>query len=166
MQSADGIEFLVHTYADRIMRIGYTWFGNVHDAQDVCQTVLLRLMTHDCPGDSPEAERAWVLRVTINVCKDIKRSAWFRRTVGLDEGAALTVELPEPGDDTVLHAVQSLPLKYRKVIYLHYYEGYAVGEIAKLLGLPPNLVSTHLTRAKRKLRKQLGGEPNEQTISG
>lgn len=125
MQSADRIEFLVHTYADRITRIGYTWFGNVHDAQDVCQTVLLRLMTHDCPDDSPEAERAWVLR-----------------------------------------AVQSLPLKYRKVIYLHYYEGYAVGEIAKLLGLPPNLVSTHLTRAKRKLRKQLGGEPNEQTISG
>ena len=125
MQSADRIEFLVHTYADRITRIGYTWFGNVHDAQDVCQTVLLRLMTHDCPDDSPEVERAWVLR-----------------------------------------AVQSLPLKYRKVIYLHYYEGYAVGEIAKLLGLPPNLVSTHLTRAKRKLRKQLGGEPNEQTISG
>lgn len=52
------------------------------------------------------------------------------------------------------------------MIYPHYYEGYAVGEIAKLLGLPPNLVSTHLTRAKRKLRKQLGGEPNEQTISG
>ena len=90
MQSADRIEFLVHTYADRITRIGYTWFGNVHDAQDVCQTVLLRLMTHDCPDDSPEAERAWVLRVTINVCKDIKRSAWFRRTVGLDEGAART----------------------------------------------------------------------------
>ena len=66
MQSADRIEFLVHTYADRITRIGYTWFGNVHDAQDVCQTVLLRLMTHDCPDDSPEAERAWVLRVTIN----------------------------------------------------------------------------------------------------
>lgn len=104
MQSADRIEFLVHTYADRITRIGYTWFGNVHDAQDVCQTVL--------------------------------------------------------------RAVQSLPLKYRKVIYLHYYEGYTVGELAKLLGLPPNLVSTHLTRAKRKLRKQLGGEPNEQTISG
>lgn len=103
MQSADRIEFLVHTYADRITRIGYTWFGNVHDAQDVCQTVLLRLMTHDCPDDSPEAERAWVLRVTINVCKDIKRSAWFRRTVGLDEGAALTVELPEPGDDTLQH---------------------------------------------------------------
>lgn len=57
MQSADRIEFLVHTYADRITRIGYTWFGNVHDAQDVCQTVLLRLMTHDCPDDSPEAER-------------------------------------------------------------------------------------------------------------
>ena len=99
-----------------------------------------------------------MLRVTINVCKDIKRSAWFRRTVGLDEGAALTVELPEPGDDTVLRAVQSLPLKYRKVIYLHYYEGYAVREVAALMRANPSTVQTWLQRARARLRRTLSEE--------
>lgn len=150
-------EQLVRDYADLVTRIGYTWFGNPYDAQDICQTVLLRLMTRPGLPEAPENARRWVVRVAVNECKNLKRSAWFRRTVALDDGLGLSVELPEDGGE-VLAAVQKLPLKYREPVYLHYYEGYSVAEIADLLGQRPNLVSTHLARARAKLKPLLGGE--------
>lgn len=163
MESPLPIEPLVEAYADLVTRIGYTWFGNPHDAQDICQTVFLKLLTHPAPAD-PEGARRWVIRIAINECKNLRRSAWFRRTAPLEDGPPLAVELPEPGDSPVLTAVQKLPLKYREVIFLHYYEGYAVAEIADMLGQRPGLVSTHLSRARAKLKDLLGGDPYGQTI--
>ncbi|MGL5675114.1 MAG: RNA polymerase sigma factor [Cellulosilyticaceae bacterium] len=150
-------EYLVTQYSDCILRIGYTWFNNLYDAQDVCQTVLMKMMNNSPVFEDEKQERAWIIRVTINTCKNVKKSAWFRRVVSLDEVAELTVQAPEMGDDSVLKAVQRLPLKYRQVIYLHYYEGYEVKEIASLLAIKPALVSTHLARGKEKLKKMLGG---------
>lgn len=155
-------EHLVDCYADTLIRIGYTWFKNLFDAQDICQMALIKALEGRKDFSSPEAERAWVIRIAINECKNMKKSAWYRKTVGLDEGMHLSIEPPE--DSGVLAVVQKLPLKYRQVIYLRYFEGYEVHEIADLLGLSPALVSTHLARAKAKLKKTIGGEPNVRTI--
>lgn len=157
-------ERLVAEYADMVTRIGYTWFRNIHDAQDVCQMVFLKLLTTQLPTTGTTEERAFIIRVALNVCKDMRRSAWFRCTVGLTEASALSVELPSE-DDTVLQAVQALPLKYRQVVYLHYYEGYGVSEIADLIQIRPALVSTRLARAKGKLRILLGDDFYEESIS-
>ena len=75
----------------------------------------------------------------------------------MDEGLALAVENPEPEDGGLLAQVMALPTKYREAIFLRYYEGYEVREIAKLLGRSPALVSTHLKRGKEKLKTMLGG---------
>lgn len=75
----------------------------------------------------------------------------------MEEGLHLSVEAPEPEDGSLLEQVNRLPPKYRQVLYLRYYEDYEVQEIAALLGQSPALVSTHLARAKAKLRQQLGG---------
>lgn len=72
-------------------------------------------------------------------------------------GLHLAVEAPELEDGSLLEQIRLLPAKYRQVIYLRYYEGYEVQEIAQLLGRSPGLVSTHLARAKIKLREQLEG---------
>ena len=77
--------------------------------------------------------------------------------IKLDEGLALTVENPEPEENGLLAQVMALPAKYRQVIFLRYYEGYEVREIAALLGRSPALVSTHLQRGKDKLQIMLGG---------
>lgn len=153
-------EQLVCDYADLITRVGYTWFNNPYDAQDICQTVLLRLMQCNNLPDDPVNARHYIVRAAVNECKNIKRSAWFRRTTPLDEVQELSVEMPEDGGE-VLASVQKLPLKYREVIFLHYYEGYSVAEIAELLQQRPALVSTHLTRARAKLKTLLGGESYE-----
>lgn len=154
-------EYLVERYADTILRIGYTWLGDLDDAKDICQTVLIRLLEDGRTLPDQRQERAWVVRVTINQCKNWKKSAWFRRRVPLEQAAELRVEAPEEGEDSLLAQVDKLPLKYRRVIYLRYYEGYEVKEIAALLGQTPALVSTHLARAKAKLKQQIGGHMYE-----
>lgn len=154
-------ERIVTTYSDMLIRIGYTWFGNPYDAQDICQTVLMKRMEHTEAFETAALEKAWLLRVAVNACKSLKRSAWFRYTVGLEDGALSAVELPENDASDLFAQVQRLPPNYRNVIFLHYYEGYGVKEIADILRQSPNLVSKHLARAKTKLKNGLGGQKNE-----
>lgn len=159
---AERAEALAERYGDTLLRLGYTWFSSLADAQDVCQTVLLKLLESPRTFPDRDQERAWVLRVGINVCKNLRRSAWRRRTVALDEG--LAVQAPQPEEDSILPLVQQLPLKYRRVIYLRYYEEYGVGEIARLLGISPALASTHLARARARLKQMLEGSDYERRI--
>ena len=148
---------LVDQYADTILRIGYTWLGDMDDAKDICQEVLISLLEETGIFPDSGQERAWVVRVTINRCKNWKKSAWLRHRAPLEEGLYLSVEDPEPEGDSLLHHLKQLPDKYRQVLYLRYYEQYEVKEIAALLGHSPALVSTHLARAKARLKAQLGG---------
>ena len=148
--------YMVNSYGECILRIGYTWFGNIYDAEDVCQTVLMKLMDDEHTFDDKGQERAWVIRITINTCKNLKKSFWFRRTVGLEDAPQLVAEDVQFEEDGLLALVQQLPLHYRKVIYLHYYEEYAVKEIGEILQQKPALVSTHLARARAKLKKMIG----------
>lgn len=150
-------EYLVSRYADLLLRIGKTWLGSLDDAKDICQTVLIKLLEDPRTFPDEGQERAWVVRMAVNECKNWRKSAWFRRRAPLDEGLSLSAEDPEPEDGSLLKQVQALPAMYREVIFLRYYEGYEVREIAALLGKSPALVSTHLKRGKEKLRNMLGG---------
>lgn len=150
--------YLVDTYADLLLRIGKTWLGNTDDAMDICQTVLIKLLENQRDFPDKTQERAWIVRIAVNECKNWKKSAWFRHRAPLDDSLHLSVCDPEPYDDSVLPLVQSLPKIYREVIFLRYYEGYEVKEIAALLGRSPALVSTHLKRGKEKLKNLLGGD--------
>ena len=152
-------EYLVQTYSDLILRLSYTYLGSTHDAQDICQSVLLGLLTDNRVFTSSEHEKAFVIRSTANACKDVLKSAWRRRTCGIE--ACAETPAPAPEEHGLLAAVQELPRKYREAIYLHYYEGYAVNEIAGLLGQPAATVSTHLRRGREKLKTMLGGQGYE-----
>ena len=146
---------LVDTYSDLILRLSYTYLGSTADAQDICQTVFLKLLQKPREFASPEHEKAWIIRTAANLCKDHLKSHWRRTTVALEAAAAVPAPAEEEGG--LLAAVNLLPPKYRAVIYLYYYEGYAAKEIAELLGQSPTLVSTHLARARAKLRERLEG---------
>ena len=71
---------LVDLYADTILRISYSYLKQTCDAEDICQTVFLKYLTNDCTFDSIDHEKAWIIRTTINACKDYLKSAHFRRT--------------------------------------------------------------------------------------
>ena len=153
---------LVQTYADLILRLGYTYLKSTHDAEDVCQNVLIKLLQTDRAFESAEHERAWIVRATANACKDALRSTFRRRTVALEAAAATAA--PEAPDSAVLEAVMALPENYREAVYLHYFEGYSVREIAGLLGRSEAAVTAHLSRGRHKLRTTLGGEYYEQSV--
>lgn len=150
------VERLVNTYSDLILRVSYTYLNSTHDAQDICQTVFLKLLTGKQKFRSPEHEKAWMIRTAINACKDVLGSAWRSRTCGIE--ACAEAAAPEPEEGSLLAAVNMLPEKYRMVIYLHYYEGYSAREIAAMLGENAATVGTRLFRGRKQLRSMLEGE--------
>ena len=155
-------ERLANTYADAILRLSYAYLKNTQDAQDVCQTVFVRLLTEPREFESGEHERAYILRMAANACKDLLKSPWRRRTCDLE--ACAQVPAPETSDGSVLAAVNQLPAHYRSVIYLSSYEGYQASEIGEILGVPTATIHTRLARGRARLRELLGGTEYEQTV--
>lgn len=147
---------LVNAYADMILRISYQYLKQTWDAEDICQSVFLKYLTQTPRFDSVEHEKAWIIRTTINTCKDYTKSAFFRRTVSLDEAPPLAA--PEEPDSQLLELMKSLPENQRISLYLYYYEQYTTKEIAECLGKSDTTVSQYLSRGRRKLRKMLTDE--------
>ena len=162
MSQNERAEYLAETYADAILRLSYTYLKNTHDAQDICQTVFVKLLTDPREFDTADHERAYILRMAANACKDLLKSPWRKRICGLESCGE--VPAPEAADGSVLAAVEALPVHYRAVIYLYYYEGYQAAEIGKILGIPTATVHTRLARGRAKLRELLGGTAYEQTV--
>lgn len=146
----ENITELFRCYRDDVYRLAVSYTRSPQEAEDVCQTVFLKLL--EGQNISPGKEKAWLMQVTANQCRSLLRSHWWKRTASLDE--SLTVAAPEGGD--VLRAVLGLAPKYRVVVYLHYYEGYATGEIAKMLKISQSAVTTRLSRARAALKEQIG----------
>lgn len=152
----------MNAYADAILRLSYSYLKNTDDAQDICQTVFVKLLSEPREFESAEHERAYVLRMASNACKDLLKSSWRKRTCGLD--TVLEVPAPEAEEGGVLAAVNELPDNYRTVIYLHYYEGYQASEIGKILGVPTATIHTRLARGRARLKELLGGTDYERTV--
>lgn len=140
-------------HLDMVYRVALNWFRSPADAEDAAQTTMLKLWQTDTEFADDEHLRRWLVRVALNVCKDMTRSPWRRHTVPLEE-------LPEPAfsDEerrAVYREVMALPGKYRVPLYLYYYEGYSVSEIGELLRLNASTVQTRLARARGKLKLSL-----------
>ena len=157
MRSEQEVNRAIERYADLVFRLCMVNLKNQADAEDVFQTVFLKYTLHNQPFASAEHEKAWLIRITVNACKDLLKSFFRRNTISLEEAAATV----SPEHAAVLEAVWSLPKDYRDAVYLHYYEGYTAPEIAAILKKNPNTVYTHLTRGRTMLKEILGGEADE-----
>ncbi len=140
------------TYIDDVYRLSLSYTKSTADAEDVCQTVFLKLMEQP---KLPENIKAWLMQVTANQCRNLLKSSWWRRTEALDDTLAATV--PEDLSD-ISQAVMALNPKYRVVIYLHYYEQYSTKEIASLLRISQTAVTTRLSRGREQLKNELQEE--------
>ena len=157
MRSEIEVNNAIKLYSDTMRRICILHLKSYHDAEDICQTVFIKYMCSDIEFESAEHEKAWIIRVTINACKDLLKSFFRSRTVNLNELICESDSVSSQSSE-VLEAFLSLPPKYKNVIHLHYYEGYTAPEIAEILGKNVNTVYTLLTRAKKLLKETLGGE--------
>lgn len=150
---SDDIRRVVEQYSDLLLHIALTRTDSTADAEDVVQDAFLKLLTRGPRFRDEAHEKAWLIRTTLNLSYDLRRSA-SRRNVPPEEAADTEAETVPP----LLSAVRSLPGKYGAIIHLHYYEGYTIREISKLLKLPAATVGTRLARGRERLKQLLEEE--------
>ena len=143
----------VEAYADPILRLCLTYSLTREDAQDICQDIFLTLLEENRQFEDTEHEKAFVLRCAVNACKNLLKRAGRRRNVPIE--AAETVSAPEQEDSGLSDAIRTLPKHYGAVLYLFYYEGYSLEEIARLCACTPAAARKRLSRARKLLAKKL-----------
>ena len=141
--------------------MAYFYLADRHKAEDVCQDVFIKLLTRG-ENIEPGKEKAWLLRVTVNCCRDLWRGAWLKRVV-LGSPAFETIPAPDETsqrdeEEAMMAAIHRLPPAFRESILLYYYQGYGISEIAEMLNLPEGTISSRLSRARKKLEEILKEE--------
>jgi len=149
----DPVAVAIEKYADMVRRICFLYLRNSSDVEDVFQEVFLKFFLYVPQFENEQHEKAWLCKVTFNKCKDLNRSLWRHKVVSL-ENLEIPYENQEQGD--LIRAVLQLPSKYKEVIYLHYYEGWTIPEIAGIMQKNVNTVYTNLRRAREKLKAKVG----------
>lgn len=151
-RAEEAIELLLEKYSDMVFKIAFARTNNAHDAEDIMQEVFVRYIRNSPQFINTEHEKAWFIRVTINLTKSLLTSSWFRKTTELKDNLYVTMK----EESEVYYAVAALPKDMRTVIHLYYYENYKVDEIAEMLGRSSSYVKSILMRARKKLKAALG----------
>ena len=142
---------VLEAYGDAILRLAYSYLHSRTDAEDVLQDTLVQYLTGRPEFAGPEHEKAWLLRVAINLCKNQLSAPWKRRWEALDENQPCF----DQEESAVLEAVEGLPVKYREVIHLFYYEDYSVAQIGRILKKNESTVRSLLYRARKMLKEYM-----------
>lgn len=155
------IEELIDLYGDEILRLCLAYLGDRQLAEDAFQETFLKVWKamDGFRGDS--SAKTWIASIAVNTCRDMLRAGWFRmrrKSQPIETLLNLSADAPLPEDTPVRTAVLGLPGKYREVILLYYDQNMKLKDIARLLRLPQNTVSTRLRRARKQLAKTLEGE--------
>lgn len=145
------LERYILSYRSTVYRLAYSYLKNREDAEDISQEAFLRLYKCTQSFAADENVKAWLIRVTVNLCKNLLKSSW-RRSRGelITEAAA-----PENGSYGMSEYIQRLKPEYSTVLYLYYYEGYSAKEIAQICRLTSVAVRTRLSRGREKLKEML-----------
>ena len=139
-----------------VYRICFSFMKNTADTEDMVQETFLRLLGSGVGFVSEEHEKAWLIVTASNLCKDALKK-WWRRTEDIDD-PALGLQQPPFEIDSVLDAIMKLPADQKCAVYMYYYEGYSTAEIAGYLGCPQATVRSRLSRARKTLKRKLGGD--------
>ncbi len=151
----DKIENAIREYTQMVLNIAYTYTKNSYDAEDIAQDVFLSLYKNIWKISSEEHIKAWLIRVTINKSKNHMKTAWIRKRSEMPD-VQKDLLIDETCD--LLNAVLSLDEKYKIPIYLMYYEGYSIKEIAEILKRKPATIGTRLKRGREILKNMLGDD--------
>ena len=149
---ADSFEALVTRHEKTLYRAALAVVGNVLDAEDAVQETFLKVYEKRNPVfESAEHEKAWLIKVTVNCCRNKLMSSWFRKTIPLLE----TYPAKDEEQQELMEQVMALAPKYRAVIHLYYYEGYSTAEVAEILGKKEGTVRSLMSRARNQLKVKM-----------
>lgn len=145
---------ILEKYADTVYRLAFSRTKSSHDAEDIMQNVFMKFIKSDVNFKSEEHIKAWLIKVTINLSKNLLTSAWFRKTTALEDDLVVTMN----EESEVYKFVLDLPTKYRTVIHLFYYEDMTTANIAEVLNIKESTVRSQLHRARNMLREKMRGD--------
>ena len=146
----DQVEAMIQKYGDMLFRTCLVMLQNQPDAEDAVQETVLKYMLKAPVFDSSEHEKAWLLKVAANHCRDLLRFRSRHPQVTLEQ---LSEYLTDPENSGILDALMTVPEKYRIVMLLHYVEGYPTDEIAQMIGKTPSAVKMRLQKGRKLLKK-------------
>ena len=159
------VEALMDEYGNEVYKIAYLYVKDKQLAEDVFQEVFYKVMKSHHQFRQESSEKTWIIRITINTCKDVLRSSWLRRVTLIDkydESNFVTqssVDVIRQEENQQLYdAIYKLPTKYKETIILYYFKEYTYEEISQILRIPQGTVQSRLSRAKSKLKLLLTSE--------
>lgn len=155
-QTGDHVMNIYETYADTLFRIAMVHLGRREDAEEATQDTFIKLIEKAPTFNDAEHQKAWLIRVITNHCKSLLGRGWRKREVKLEGIDPITTDNPE--DQALIELVLSLPVKYRTVVHLYYYEDYPIREIGEILELSESAVKMRLKRGRQLLKLELEGE--------
>lgn len=149
---------VIDKHSDMIYKICFVYLKNKFDAEDAFQELVIKIMEKAPHFLNDDHEKAWIIKVSCNHCKNIIRLGKIKKhLMFIDDIACDQISF----EDSTLENIMKLPLHYRKVLYLYYYEGYATKEIGALLNKRDATIRTWLKRAREKLKSVIGGDYSE-----
>ncbi|CUM85456.1 MULTISPECIES: RNA polymerase sigma factor [Turicibacter] len=157
------VERLIEDYGQDVLKIAYLYVKDQQLAEDIFQEVFYKVMKNYHKFEHLSSEKTWLIRITINTCKDLLRTSWLRRvtTFGtLEEQNQTQYEQPfdmtqSESNNELYEMIMKLPQRYKEVILLFYYEDFSYDEMAKILNIPKGTVQSRLARGREKLKKMM-----------
>ena len=155
------VEYTVRTYSDMLFKLCVVMLGNITDAEDAVSEVFLKYIKKQINFQDEEHEKAWLIRVATNVCRDIQRFRMRHNFINLDDLQTYCANEEEIG---ILEDIVNLNPKYKEVMLLHYIQGYKTSEIAEILNISSSCVRKRLEYGRKQLKFEYErGYENEST---
>jgi len=142
-------------YGKMLFKIAIVNLGNKEDAEEAMQEAFCKLLYHAPKFNDDEHEKAWLIKITVNLCRDMLRSVWRKRVVKMED---IEKYYDDPSDTGVMKEIIVLPVKYKTVIYLYYFEDYSVKQISEILKAKESAIKMRLQRGRQLLKIELKGE--------
>lgn len=158
-------EFLVcamDKYKATVYALALSQLHNRYDAEDICQDVFLSLMKDQTEFRDEKHLKAWLIRVTLNRCRDFFRLAYNRHRAAMEDRFG-SERFETPFENDIWESVDALSPKLRTVVHLFYGENYSAEEIAEIVGCTCAAVHARLHRARKKLKLEMGGNDDEKS---
>lgn len=146
-------EYYVSNFSSVVFRTAMCYVKNKADADDIMQEVFLKLYTSSTYFENDAHAKAWLIKVTANMCRNMLKSPWRRFTQPIEAAENMTAEVKK--DNGLVNIIMKMKSKNRIMLYMHYFEGYSTREIAEILGIKENAVTSQLYRGRKQLKDLL-----------
>lgn len=163
MSQSEKVEKLIDLYGNDVLRIANMYIKNLTIAEDIFQEVFLKVTKKLHLFKNESSEKTWIIRITINTCKDYLKSSWKTKVIPSEDVSEQITDITNPDDKIltsemskiILKEIFQLPAIYKDVILLYYYKSFSTSEIAKILMIPEATVRIRMKRAREILKEKL-----------